>query len=294
MKKTDSEKKIDLAQKILRLEEEIRKTPYHKGTEHHIGRLKAKIAKLKNQEEQAFKKSGGRLGFIPKKEGDATIVLVGPPSVGKSTLLNKLTQAQSRVESWPFTTVKVVPGMWAYQGAKIQIFDLPGVISGAALGAGHGREVLSATHSADLLILMVDVKNKSQIKNILKELKQAGVTLPVLNVVNKIDLIGEVSKQDDLIFISAEKEIGLKELKQKIWEKLKLMRVYLKPKGQEPDWQAPLIMKESQTVTEVVKKTFPEEKIFSQVLLWGPSARFPAQQVSLAHHLQDGDILSFL
>lgn len=286
-------KQIDFAQRISQLEEEIRTTPYHKGTEHHIGKLRAKIAKLKNQEEQTIKKSGGHFGFIPKKGGDATIVLIGPPSVGKSTLLNKLTQAQSRVESWPFTTVKVVPGMWDYQGAKIQIFDLPGILTGAALGVGRGREVLSATRSADLLIVMVDVKTKTQIKNILKELKQVGVSLPVLTVVNKIDLIKQTNHQEDIIFVSVEKEIGLEDLKQRIWQKLGLMRIYLKPKGKETDFQSPLIMKEGQTVDEVAKKTFTEERIFTQILLWGPSARFPAQQVSLTHQLQDGDILSF-
>ena len=285
---------------IVELEEEIRKTPYHKGTEHYIGKLRAKIARLKKQEEQIFKKSGGHLGFIPKKQGEATVVLIGPPSVGKSTLINKLTQAQSRVESWPFTTVKVVPGMWDYQGAKIQILDLPGIIKGAAIGAGRGREVLSAARIADLLILMVDIKTKLQIRNILKELKQAclpvgtvGVDLPILTVINKIDLIGETNHQDDLIFISAEKEIGLEELKKKIWEKLKLMRIYLKKKGQEPDFNLPLILKEGQKVKDVVTKIFPEEKEIKQILLWGPSARFPGQQVSLSHQLQDKDVLNF-
>lgn len=286
-------KQIDFAQKITLLEEEIRKTPYHKGTEHHIGRLRAKIAKLKNQEEQAFKKSGGRLGFIPKKSGDATIVLIGPPSVGKSTLLNKLTQAQSRVESWPFTTVKVVPGMWDYQGAKIQIFDLPGILSGAATGVGRGREVFSATRGADLLILMVDIKTQSQTKSLLKELRQASVDLPILTVINKIDLIGETNHQGDLIFISAENEIGLEDLKKKIWENLKLMRIYLKKKGQEPDFNSPLILKEGQKIKEVVEKIFPADKEIKQILLWGTSARFPGQQVSLSHQLQDKDILNF-
>ena len=90
----------DIDEKISLLEEEIKKTPYHKGTEHHIGRLRAKIAKLKNKEKQIRKKSGG-FGFIPKKEGDATIVFIGPPSVGKSTLLKKLTNAKVRIKSWP-------------------------------------------------------------------------------------------------------------------------------------------------------------------------------------------------
>ena len=291
MKKTDSHK-IDLVAKITRLEEEIRKTPYHKGTEHYIGKLRAKIAKLKKQEEQSHK-DGSRFGFIPRKEGDATVVLIGPPSVGKSTLLNKLTKAHARIESWPFTTLTVIPGMWDYQGAKIQIFDLPGIIKGAAIGVGRGREVLSAARIADLLILMVDVKTKNQIENILKELKQVGVDLSILTVINKIDLIGETNHQGDLIFISAEHGIGLEDLKKKIWEKLRLIRVYLKKKGKKPDFKVPLIMKEGQTVGEVAQKTFPEDKKINQILLWGSSARFPGQQVSLSHQLQDEDILNF-
>jgi len=284
--------KSDFAAKIAQLQKELRETPRHKGTEHYLGRLKAQIANLKKQERQ-FQKSGGHFGFIPKKEGDATVVLIGPPSVGKSTLLNKLTQAQARVEAWPFTTVKVIPGMWFFKGAQIQIFDLPGILSGAALGVGRGREVLSATRSADLLILMVDVKSKNQIKNILKELKQVGVDLPILTVVNKIDLIEKTDQQADLIFISAEKEKGLEELKEKIWQELKLMRVFLKKKGQQPDLQSPLILKQGQKVKDVVAKIFPPDREIKQVFLWGPSARFSAQQVSLSHQLQDGDILTF-
>jgi len=303
----------DFAAKISKLEEEVRITPYHKGTEHHIGRLKAKIAKLKQKEEEQVTKGGGRFGFIPKKGGDATVVLIGPPSVGKSTLLNKLTRAHARVEEWPFTTLSVIPGMLEYQGAKIQIFDLPGIISGAAAGMGRGRKVLSATRSADLLILMVDIKTRSLIKTILKELKQAclpvgraGVNLPILVVVNKIDLIGKTISRNDEILISAENEIGLEDLKKQIWQKLKLMRIYLvrdkvlakrgsylKPKGKEPDFNSPLIMKEGQKVEDVAKKIFPDEREIKQILLWGPSAHFPAQQVSLAQPLQDGDILSF-
>ena len=304
MKKTDLHQ-IDLVAKIARLEEEVRKTPYHKGTEHYIGKLRAKIAKLKNQEEQVLKKSGGRFGFMPKKEGEATIVLIGPPSVGKSTLINKLTQAQSRVESWPFTTVKVIPGMWDYQGAKIQILDLPGIVKGAAIGVGRGREILSAARIADLLILMVDIKTRNLVESITKELKEVGVRVPILKVINKVDLfekqgsaegrllIGKTDFSRDFLMISAEKEIGLEELKKKIWENLKLMRVYLKKKGQEPDFNSPLILKEGQKIKEVVEKIFPEDKEIKQILLWGPSARFPAQQVSLSHQLQDKDILNF-
>lgn len=285
----------DLAAKIAEIEEEIRKTPYHKGTEHHIGRLKARLAKLRLAEEQQWQKTGSRLGFAVRKSGDATVVLVGPPSVGKSTLLNRLTEAQSRVADWPFSTVTVVPGMMDLNGAKIQIFDLPGIIGGAAKGLGRGREVLSVCRAADLLLLLVDVKSKNKLPTILHELKKLRINLPVLIVVNKIDLLKESPEKTDReqILISAEKGLGLADLQQAIWQKSALMRIYLRPKGKEPDFRDPLILKNGTNVKAVARKIFPPDKEINQIFLWGPSSRFPGQQVSLRHQLKDGDILSF-
>ena len=69
------------------------KTQINKATEKHVGLLKAKIAKLKReQEDDVTKKSGMKQdGFDVRRSGDATIVFIGLPSVGKSTLLNKMT-----------------------------------------------------------------------------------------------------------------------------------------------------------------------------------------------------------
>ena len=79
-----------IEEQIKSLEEEISKTKYNKATQGHIGKLKGKIAALKARREKArahVKASGGGPGFEVKKSGDASVSLVGFPSVGKSSLI---------------------------------------------------------------------------------------------------------------------------------------------------------------------------------------------------------------
>jgi small GTP-binding protein len=166
-----------IEEQIKEIEEEIHRTPYNKSTQHHIGKLKAKLARLKDEVERRRAASGGGgKAFAVKKSGNATVSLVGFPSVGKSTLLNNITDATSEVGRYDFTTLDVVPGIMEYKGAKIQILDLPGIIKGASKGKGRGREVIAAARSADLLILMVDVF-RYDLNVMLNELRSAGLRL---------------------------------------------------------------------------------------------------------------------
>ncbi len=167
---------MDIAQQIRQIEEELRRTPYNKATEHHIGRLKAKLARLREEAEKQRAKAR-RVSFSIKKEGDATVALVGYPSVGKSSLLNALTGAKSDVADYDFTTLKPVPGILEYKGARIQIVDLPGIVEGAAAGKGRGKEVLSAVRAADLIIIVADVFNLHTIDIVRRELYEAGIRL---------------------------------------------------------------------------------------------------------------------
>ncbi len=152
----------------------MKKTQYHKHTEHHIGLLKAKLAKLRADLERSTSKGGGP-SFEVRKGGDATAVLIGLPSVGKSTILNKLTNAKSKVAAYAFTTLTVVPGIMRINGADIQVLDLPGIISGAARGKGRGRRVLSVARNADLVLLIVDVFQPGQLKTLEHEMYEMGI-----------------------------------------------------------------------------------------------------------------------
>jgi small GTP-binding protein len=163
-------------EQIKEIEEEIRKTPYNKSTEFHIGKLKAKLARLQDEADKRKAKKGDAKGYGVKKSGHATVALVGLPSVGKSTLINSLTDAESEVGAYQFTTLKVIPGVMHYEGAKIQVLDLPGLVEGASKGKGRGREVISVARSADLIILLIDVYNKN-LDVLINELRKAGIRI---------------------------------------------------------------------------------------------------------------------
>jgi small GTP-binding protein len=166
-----------IEEQIKEIEEEIFNTQKNKATEHHIGKLKAKIAKLRAQQELQKVKGGGTgRRFYIKKSGDATVALVGFPSVGKSSLLNYLTGTNAEVAAYHFTTLEVIPGVMEYKSAKIQILDMPGLIKGAARGKGRGREVITAARAADIILLLGDVFNY-RLDILMRELYDAGIRL---------------------------------------------------------------------------------------------------------------------
>jgi ribosome-interacting GTPase 1 len=171
---------MGIPEKIKAIQDEIHKTQINKATEHHIGLLKAKIARLKKEMEgdihgKTISSKTKTSGYSVRKAGDGTVVLIGLPSVGKSTLLNRLTNANSRVGSYKFTTLTVIPGMMEYRGARIQILDMPGIIEGAASGRGLGKRVLSVARSADLVILLLDVFQPHHIELLKRELSEIGI-----------------------------------------------------------------------------------------------------------------------
>jgi hypothetical protein len=364
---------MGLEEEIEELREEIASTPYNKSTEQHIGRLKAKLAEKKEELERRQSSGSGGHGYAVEKTGDATVALVGFPSVGKSSLLNALTNADSEVGEYEFTTLNVNPGMLQYRGANVQILDVPGLIEGAADGRGGGRAVLSVVRTADLIVFVLSpfeihqyerlyrelydnkirldteppsvtitktakgginvtrsdsvTLDESTIADVLREhgYVNAEVTvrgdpsidelvdgvmdnrmyLPSMTIVNKVDLIdpgyAETVREnlrdvgvdpEEAVFVSAEEEKGLDALKDRLWDELGLVRVYMDKPGRGVDYEEPLVLRAGDTVGDACRKlggNFEERFKFARVT--GPSAKHDEQQVGKDHELVDEDVL---
>lgn len=358
-----------LEEELKAVEEEITKTKSNKATEGHLGRLKAKLSKLREEvQKKASAKSGGE-GFAVKKSGDASVVLLGFPSVGKSTLLNSLTGTKSAVASYEFTTLDVVPGTLEYKGATIQILDVPGVLKGAASGRGRGKEVLAVVRNADLVLIMLDVFQLVHYNVLLEELFAAGIRvdsrppevtirkkarggiivsstvdvgleedtiksimgeyrihnanivireninidmlidailgnrkyIPSIIVINKIDLADEYTlrgckeKFPDALLVSADKKTHIDELKELFYQKLGFIRIYMKPQGELPDMDEPMIIRYGSSIGDVCDKLHRDfKKRFRYAQVWGDSAKHKGQRVGLEHTMYDGDILTII
>ncbi|MCL5433935.1 MAG: 50S ribosome-binding GTPase [Candidatus Marsarchaeota archaeon] len=170
----ESIKKAALEEKLGELKAEYSKTKDNKKTNKHIRILRAKIAKVKREIIVASKRQHGE-GFFVKKSGDATIALVGFPNAGKSSLINTLTNTNSKIASYAFTTTSIISGMMIYKDAHIQIFDLPGLIENAHIGAGGGRTVISAILNVDLILFIIDINYTAQLKQLISELSALNI-----------------------------------------------------------------------------------------------------------------------
>jgi small GTP-binding protein len=165
---------MGIEDKIQSVKDKLEKTPVNKATEKERARLKSRIAELEEEKQKKASGTGDTSGYAVEKKGDATVALVGFPSVGKSSLLNSLTNADSETGEYEFTTLDVEPGMLKHKGANIQILDVPGLIGGAADGRGGGKQVLSVVRNADLILYMLDPEEMRE-DEIKQEIYNVGI-----------------------------------------------------------------------------------------------------------------------
>jgi len=123
-----------------------------------------------------------------------------------------------------------------------------------------------------------------------------------ITILNKIDLVDKKFLMDlktkiksNVIEVSANSDINIEILKEKIYEKLKFIRIYMKPKGEEADFKEPFIAREGDTVEDICNKLHRRlKRQFRYGLVWGKSVKFGGQRVGLSHIMQDEDVITII
>ncbi|KAI9679778.1 MAG: GTP-binding protein rbg1 [Caeruleum heppii] len=148
--------------KIKDIEAEMAKTQKNKATSFHLGQLKAKLAKLKRELLTPSSSGGGA--------GGKWIVSGGETS--NNTRGSGLRCCQNGCGQ----RLTTVPGQVVYNGAKIQMLDLPGIIQGAKDGKGRGRQVIAVAKTCHLIFIVLDVNKPLTDKRVIEaELEGFGI-----------------------------------------------------------------------------------------------------------------------
>jgi len=300
----------NLEDKIRFLEEMIKECPKHKSSENMLANLRTRYKKLKSQSEKS--KKAGKSSKAGIKKQDMQAVLIGKSNSGKSALLSLLTNATPRISDTKFTTTHPIIGMMNYEGANIQLIEIPGIES-------EYYDKGLANTADTLLILITKLKQLKEIEK--KLIKTPGKKIIVFT---KSDILTNTEKRKISATLQSKKynfviisslfgksdriNSGINDLKNKLFQSFNKIRVYTKePKrlrnkipGLARETQTkekskrPIILEPDSTVKQVAEKIL---KGFSnkvkETKIWGPSSKFSGQKVGLAHKLKDLDVVEF-
>jgi ribosome-interacting GTPase 1 len=225
-----------------------------------------------------------------------------------------LTNATPEVADYPYTTWTPTPGMMPMENIQIQLIDTP------PLNRDYVEpELIELIRRSDLILLVVDLQGYpiQQLEDTIALLQEYRIMPhhlkdryteqrlltfpPLLVLVNKND---DQSTDEDfevlcelleeawpLLPVSATTGRNLERLKQVVFERLEIIRVYSKPPGKEPDLNAPFVLKKGSTVEEFAGKVHQDflEQLKS-ARVWG-SGVYDGQMVGRDHVLHDGDVV---
>lgn len=237
-----------------------------------------------------------------RREGAAQIALVGPPNVGKSSILQALSEIQIKTGDYAFTTLRPVPALTRIGGVLVQLVEIPGLIEGASEDRGGGRALLGVLRSADAIVYCSRAgADPAELSAVLAEVAAAGIEVPAIVAVTRADEAGPeavaalAAAFPDLpvIRVSVLDEASLEALRDAIWHLTGLIRVRLRSNGVTES--EPLALEPPATVETVADAVHHDlAAAFSGARIWGPSAKFEGQRVGRDHVVADGDIVEIL
>jgi hypothetical protein len=302
-----SQEKIQIVEAMLSI------IPHHKGTDKLIGQLRKRLSKLR--EEAETRPKGGRRADIyqVKREGAAQVVMVGLPNVGKSMLLNSLTNAESRVAEYPYTTRMPAPGMVLYQNVQIQLVDLPPVTDESV-----ESWLYNFFRNADMLMLVVDLTDDpaAQVDLLLEELQKKRICVQGTGTENeaglgdmvkramvmgtKADLpgAGEGLKQLlsgygglNVYAVSAQEGSNIEGIGMELFLCLDLVRVFTRAPGKKVDREKPFVLSKGSSVKDLARQVHKDlGDRLKYARIWGGN-KYSGQKVSADYVLEDQDVI---
>jgi ribosome-interacting GTPase 1 len=306
----------DPVEKIELLEEMMAKIPKHKGTDHLRADLRRKLSKLKAA--SGTKKGATRHTSVYNigKEGAGQIVVLGAPNVGKSSLVASQTNADPDVSMAPFSTWGPTPGMMMIDNIQVQLIDTP------PINPDHiEADMFNLVRKCDLLLVLVDLQADpvQQLEDTMDILTQQRVIpehlaeqfldaerryffKPCLILANKCDDESDdevyeifqelLGKKCPMLPVSIQTGRNIELMKQMLFQKLQIMRVYSQAPGQQAKMDLPFVLPIGSTVEQLAGKVHQDfAKNLKSARVWGKSAAFEGQTVSREHVLADGDIV---
>jgi len=304
-------------EKIAALEEMLRLVPKHKASEKLQAQLKQKLKAAREDTQKARKHGGGRDPFNVPKQGAGQVTLLGAANVGKSAIVQALTDARVEVADFPFSTQTAIPGMARHEDVPIQLVDMPPVMDGHAQPG-----MMNAFRMADAILLVIDLSAVEVIDQFemplrlleahrLRPVSQAVLefdedetaALPkrLLVAANKCDTPGAADNleglkelvQTDLHIrpVSALTRQGLPELMAALFSLLNVIRIYSKKPGKPVDYDAPFILPTGSTVQDMAYLVHRElAESLRTARVWGGGVH-DGQQVHHTHVLQDKNVV---